>query len=351
MTSRLAAILTFLCGAALCLPACSDGGGDGAETDGGEGGDDSSNGSTTRNDPELHISLYECNFTPEQLTEKLGEAPYYKETVADGLRLIETNSVPNHNVAETPIAEADEPASTTDIAIHDFSLSIPVNPSFASAVTETGAAVSVGIMTTGTHMHQGAGVYYSSDDGSEWQYEIMQSDLFGLNLAVDCNTGHNFPVPPYNGLYHIHAMPYELVPEQAALTFMGWAADGFPIFARFGYSDAADPTSALKTIQASYRLKEGTRPDGPGGEYDGTFVQDYEYMDGYGDLDECNGREGPIEAGGTTHDYAYYITDTFPYLPKCLVGTVDESFVLGTGGPGGGGGPPPGGGAAPGGEQ
>jgi hypothetical protein len=33
---------------------------------------------------------------------------------------------------------------------------------------------------------------------------------------------------------------------------------------------------------------------GPGGNYDGTFVQDWEYAAGTGDLDECNGRTGAV---------------------------------------------------------
>ena len=43
---------------------------------------------------------------------------------------------------------------------------------------------------------------------------------------------------------------------------------------------------------SSYRLKSGKRPvppDGPGGKYDGAFVQDYVYEKGIGTLDECNG--------------------------------------------------------------
>jgi hypothetical protein len=52
----------------------------------------------------------------------------------------------------------------------------------------------------------------------------------------------------------------------------------------------------------------------------GTFLQDYEYVAGLGDLDECNGRVGvtPEFPNGTYH---YYATDTYPYLQRCVKGT------------------------------
>ena len=70
-------------------------------------------------------------------------------------------------------------------------------------------------------------------------------------------------------------------------------------------------------------MKSGTRPTGegePGGTYDGTYRDDYEYVEGSGDLDECN---------GTTLNgvYGYYITDGFPYIMSCFKGTPDPSFL------------------------
>ena len=46
---------------------------------------------------------------------------------------------------------------------------------------------------------------------------------------------------------------------------------------------------------------------------DGTFLEDWEYVAGSGDLDECNG----IIIDGT---YAYFLTGGFPYVPRCLNG-------------------------------
>ncbi|MDO8272782.1 MAG: YHYH protein [Gammaproteobacteria bacterium] len=57
----------------------------------------------------------------------------------------------------------------------------------------------------------------------------------------------------------------------------------------------------------------------PGGTYDGTYRDDYEYVAGLGDLDRCNG----MTVNG---QYGYYITDNFPYMMFCFSGTPHISF-------------------------
>ena len=51
----------------------------------------------------------------------------------------------------------------------------------------------------------------------------------------------------------------------------------------------------------------------------GHFVQDWEYVEGSGDLDECNG----MTVNGS---YGYYVTVGYPYVVGCYKGAVDESF-------------------------
>jgi hypothetical protein len=105
------------------------------------------------------------------------------------------------------------------------------------------------------------------------------------------------------------------------MTLIGWAVDGFPIYARFGYSAAADANSPLKLVQSSYRLKVVPDANRPATSLFpmGTFQQDYEYLAGLGDLDECNGRTGvtPEFPNGIYH---YYATDAYPYLQRCVKG-------------------------------
>ena len=48
--------------------------------------------------------------------------------------------------------------------------------------------------------------------------------------------------------------------EDGPMMLAGYAADGFPVYM---------PTDTGKGYRASYRVKQGTRPSGPGGAYDG----------------------------------------------------------------------------------
>lgn len=121
------------------------------------------------------------------------------------------------------------------------------------------------------------------------------------------------------------------------MTLIGWASDGFPIYARYGYITASDASSGLKQITGSYRFVTTVSPSRPDvASYPlGSFAQDYEYVDGSGDLDECNGRTGvtPEFPEGTYH---YCATDTYPFMPRCVKGEVETR-----------GGPPPIGNASP----
>ena len=83
--------------------------------------------------------------------------------------------------------------------------------------------------------------------------------------------------------------------------------------------------SPFKLRQTSMKLYVAPAPVGPGGPYDGTFREDWEYVVDSGDLDECNGRFGgtPEHPAGIYH---YYITDDYPYVPRCVFGTPDGTF-------------------------
>jgi hypothetical protein len=122
--------------------------------------------------------------------------------------------------------------------------------------------------------------------------------------------------------------------------------DTFRAIARLGRTMSGGGTaSALREMRSSYRLRTGTRPSGtagPGGTYDGTFVQDWEYAAGTGDLDECNGRTGMVTLEGrTVNTYHYVLTNTFPYIPRCFHATPDATFRAMMMPPGGDAGVPP----------
>lgn len=141
----------------------------------------------------------------------------------------------------------------------------------------------------------------SEDD---WNIEAKQTTL---NLGLDQNNAHVQPT----GLYHYHGVPEGLLKGED-IEHIGWAADGFPMY-------------HSHDVTTSYRLKSGTRPNGPLGTYDGTYTQDYEYVKDSGDLDECNGMN-IVSKEFPEGSYAYFLTDEFPFIPRCLFGTPDQSF-------------------------
>ncbi|QDT65495.1 YHYH protein [Calycomorphotria hydatis] len=162
-----------------------------------------------------------------------------------------------------------------------------------------------------------------------WNFEAIGGSL---ELGLDQNNAHVQPT----GAYHYHGLPNGLIVRHgghehrtpAKMVLVGFAADGFPVYATWGYEDPDDANSKLVSLESSYLLKKGNRPSGkqgPGGRYDGTYTQDYEYLAGVGDLDDCNGRVGvtPEFPEGT---YYYVLTNDFPFIPRKFRGQPDESF-------------------------
>ena len=152
-----------------------------------------------------------------------------------------------------------------------------------------------------------------------WEYTSFDSCL-----------GH----PDASGTYHNHVNPiclYNYTNSAAHSPIVGWAFDGYPIYGTFGYNSANLSTSAIKRIQSSFVLRSITNRTslsngtmlsstyyGPpiNSTYPlGSFLQDYVYSAGSGDLDQYNGRwcVTPDFPSGT---YAYFITTNSSGVPQ-----------------------------------
>ena len=244
------------------------------------------------------------------------------------LRVIESNGIPDHETGEFPGR-----GNPHAIREQSYSLSIPLKPEVAEEPTEL-VRQPFGVALNGVLFDPGTAEYYRNDRDSDWNYEAISGEI---NLGLDEHHAHVQP----NGAYHYHGLPTGLLEKLAGkekgMVQIGWAADGFPIYGLYGYKDPKDPGSEVVELKSSYQLKEGQREGGAGtprGEYDGTFTLDYEYKEGTGDLDECNGREGvtPEFPDGT---YYYVLTADYPFIPRMFRGTPDESFERKGPGPGG----------------
>ena len=191
----------------------------------------------------------------------------------------------------------------------------------------------------------------------------LRNAYYGEAQTFDSCVGHQ----PQNGQYHHHANPIclraqlndnvEVVATKRTGTtyreksapwshspILGWAFDGYPIYGPYGYSDPTSAASPVRRMRSGFRLRaitqRSTLPNwtlplhtnvaqelnsnqyGPpiNDQFPvGRYLEDFEYIQGLGDLDVYNGRFAvtPEYPQGT---YAYYVTieangaPAFPYI-------------------------------------
>ena len=213
-------------------------------------------------------------------------------TVEGSWRLLQSNAVPAHKTGAFP-----NPGNPNRISAQSVSARIPLAPEVAAFPTPVKVP---GWALNGVPFDPGAGEFYQGDPSLGWQYEALSG---AVRLGFDENHAHVQPT----GMYHYH---------------------GLPTLFLYAFEDPESARSEIIEHSSSYRLREGTRPSGdgqPGGAYDGTFNADYEFVDGAGTLDACNGiwTVTPEFPDGT---YAYFLSGSHPVVPRCVVGTPDRSM-------------------------
>ena len=212
-----------------------------------------------------------------------------------------SNGAPNHDIGRFP--NRGNPHSFRKQRIH---ICVDATPKLTGRVTRNVA--SSGVSLTGIIFRPGTADFYdasgprgfSRDPSSGWRLEGMGA---ADKLGMDRNNAH----VDHRGLYHYHA-PASALTASVKGSLIGYAADGFEI--HFVGARA----------QSSWRLKPGKRKTPPYGHHDGTYEQDWQFVAGSGNLDECN---------GTVVDgrYVYFATDSFPFFPRCFKGRVSADFV------------------------
>lgn len=222
-------------------------------------------------------------------------------TIKGSQRCITSNGTPDHAIGRFP-----NRGNPHSFRAQTVSVCVPAQPKLTGRMTDRTNAS--GISMTGIMFRPGTADFYdpssargfSRNRASGWRLEGMgAADMLGMdnsNAHVD-----------ERGLYHYHAVPPSMT-DGAGSTIIGYAPDGFEI--HYIGSNA----------RSSWRLKSGTRPSGPRGAYDGTYEEDWEYVSGSGNLDQCNG----ATVNGT---YTYFATDTFPFFPRCFKGQVSRDFT------------------------
>ena len=268
--------------------------------------------------------------------ETLDIANEFSITTSGDLRKITANNIPQHDVGL--FGNSPGALNPNSITEQNSRYDIDLAPSMANSKTyllNNGPAYSFGILLNGVEVDPVAAEPWphtkpvTNSHNWDWNLEATMVDI-----GLDCNTAHVQPT----GKYHYHGVPKlyleSITSNSNEMLHVGWAADGYPIYYAYGFSSADDNSSSMKMLSSSYQLKPGERPgDGdsaPCGSYTGVYSADYEYVEGLGALDECNGREGvtPEFPEGT---YYYVITNEFPGVPRCFVGTPSNDFKIGPG--------------------
>ena len=199
----------------------------------------------------------------------------------------------------------------------DYTWRFPSSPARAARTTEVPLLGPAAVTVTGLPIF---GPTENPMDG--YRDPFLDDQL--RNLLDECN-GHTAP----RGVYHFHARPECIVTSLGGEAYglvLGFAFDGYPILAPLVCTDSS--CSSTRRVQSSWRL---TLSEYTVATRDAAW-DIHEYVEGLGDLDECNGLA--IDDPSAPYDYAYFATDSFPYFMGCYRGTPTSN------GPAGGGGRP-----------
>lgn len=230
-------------------------------------------------------------------------------TVTNGLRTIVANALPNHETGTFP-----NPDNPNTITAQNAQWSFPATPVMTGKARW---AYVPGVSVNGVKFEPATAETISCSTGETYAIEAIQTTY---ELGLDLNDAHVQP----NGEYHYHGVS-ELMIEafngtDQDLVLVGFGADGHLMY----YSKSGAYPSSYRLVD-SPRTGTGCQPslrgqsavDLEGTAPDGAYTSDWVLDPSAGVLDECN---------GTTIDgtYVYFITESYPFLPRCLMGEFTE---------------------------
>ena len=283
-----------------------------------------------------------------------GSGPWFQCEVSfseqNNKMVMESNGIPNHDFLSTLGCCADEMDYTAYITMNPVndttgghsSTNCPAAAGRWECAPDRGA-VAIGV--------NGVPIY-GPEEGPGGDAVALHFDYFNEDrqpIELGWCAGHSAGTNGYHYHYDANCIYWEpetgedmsdyslsKIPSDQHSPIVGWAFDGYPIYGMYGYG--ADGQT-IRTISSSYVI-ERTQDGGDQG-YNG--IDDWNYVDGVGDLDECNGRFGPTpEFPEGIYHYVSTpvsgsptsVTDTngntvgmigFPYFLICYHGVADVS--------------------------
>ena len=229
-------------------------------------------------------------------------------TISNDIRIIVSNAIPNHRTGNFP-----NPGNPHTISEQNKIWNYPLNGVYTGApkdVREPGVALN------GVKFEPGTAETVTCNTGEVYKVEGLQQDY---PLGMDINNAHVQP----SGEYHYHGVSQLLIDvfsNSNDLVLIGFAQDGFLIYYsksnkyKSSYQLSSTPrkgTNCKVSLRNQQELDlEGTMPNG-------TYTEDWNFVTKSGVLDECNGTF-------IDNQYAYIVTNEYPYFPRCLMGEFTE---------------------------
>lgn len=279
-----------------------------------------------------HIASY--NATAKDINNNVNFKGSVEISVKDDRCYFKSNAIPNHDFNDGKVS------FRNDVSEQNYVTSVTTTPVIAAKTTPLSLSSDNAIFLNGVKLDLLAAACYGEGNNKLGQEKIGCRDLANgqqhpwrydplspfNNFGTDTHDAHAQP----DGSYHYHGGPKVLfesacVENKTVSAVIGFAADGFPI-----HGACFNDNGIIRKATSSYQLKSGKRQKVEGfttpdkayiasDQYDGQFRGDYQYTEGKGDLDVCNG----MTVDG---HYGYYVTESYPWVLGCFKGTPDASF-------------------------
>ena len=248
--------------------------------------------------------------------------------IGDSEIVIQSNGIPNHDLESGPGCCTSEQNLEWTIPL------IPINQTGCEpSISTDGCTMAPERDSVGFSVN-GVPIFGPEDapggDAVAGQEGAYEEDRQHIWLGI-CH-GHSGP----GGTYHYHAdancahwhpdeennqtwRDYSIDSSRTLSRhsdIVGFAFDGYPIYGFVGWDEEGN----ISEMKSSYRLKDGQTG------YNG--IADYEYVQGLGDLDSCNGHFGatPDYPDGIYHYHSTWENGEgdigFPYFINCYRGEV-----------------------------
>ena len=171
--------------------------------------------------------------------ESVNEYSKYSWTSDGSDRILSGNGIPNHEVGTFP--NSNNPNTIKEQVVNKRFTLCPLIIS-ESGLEVIGPALSIAYAINSVKFDPAtagrcndAGECSLAQGQGNWNIEALGHDTF--DFGDDMNHAHVQP----NGTYHYHGMPellMEFLGDNQGMTIVGWASDGFPVYARYGYSNS-----------------------------------------------------------------------------------------------------------------